>query len=1135
MFVMFRKPSVNLTFNFAFFLALGCLTTVSSQCKINNDCKNGYCRSGMCICNRGWWGSLCEFCRLRLSADSGIITDGDGMYSASSKCSWLIESKSPNSTIHLDFEEFATECNWDHLYIYDGKSIKSPLIGVISGLIKDDSKPRYIDGQVLKLQANSGAAFLYFYSDRHYFENGFRIKYSVSRDCSTKCSFHGHCDKDQNCICDKGWAGPTCNMQTCIEECIHGYCDNTTGLCVCDPGVYGSSCNISGDRALWVQHSSKGQNVIQGRSSHASALLGEYMWVFGGYSFNTAPFDDLIRYHIPSDSWEVVFTSVNCSEAPSRRYAHTMIAYNTSLYVFGGRINQQATNELWLFDTQTLCWMLLPSLGDSPFAVAGHTATLVNSKMIVLFGYGPLRGYTDKVQEYNLDTGRWSVHRVPTDIIRPLYGHSTAYHPIHNLLYVHGGVYESSELAKDLTSYNPVTRKWKALKASNVPRFHHSAVFLGDVMLVFGGNSHNGTLGAQSNQPCFATDFVAYDIACDEWKIVPYSGNLKSSGRYGHSSMLVNRSMYVFGGFQGVLLNDVLSFTPGPCGLIKDKSTCQMSFNSSDCVWSDFSSTCLGPERCIRPQITAEDKCRELTQSCKRCTSAMQGCSWCDGICVKGDCPGSKGRIDSPGKCPKGKVKTCQGKCKELDCFNLSTCGDCVAKVSCMWCESQKQCVAPNAYPVSFPYGQCLSWVQSQCSGVRCSELKTCDDCHTLPGCGWCDDGSGTGLGQCIDGGDNGPFTTSPNASASQCPADRWYFIECPDCQCNGHSRCINRNICEKCKNNTSGHRCEVCAVGHYGDAKNGGTCKACECNGHADTCDHETGKCECLAHWVTGDHCESCSDETDIVGNATNGGHCYNRLKSGFQFTFNVSKNKTSIAFINIPARDDEDVEVEVKITTEGTSALLNLSVSSELFREEALFSYERIGHFHETFSHGVFRFGGDDRLAFRVIVFNIKEFTTLQISFTQKQKFLILSFFITFFACFFSLLFVVGLAWKIKVRYSTYMMARHRVEEMKVMASRPFAKVSLAVTDPVQERLSKQPSHAIAVQPMESHRAAVGVFMMRLPGGRDGYTPIGQTGICCATTLSTYGDSTFHNHPLSITRRTAVKRSSMVRVLCT
>lgn len=62
---------------------------------------------------------------------------------------------------------------------------------------------------------------------------------SLSRDCSAKCSFHGHCDKDENCTCDKGWSGSTCNIPTCIEECIHGYCDNTTWLCVCDPGVYG--------------------------------------------------------------------------------------------------------------------------------------------------------------------------------------------------------------------------------------------------------------------------------------------------------------------------------------------------------------------------------------------------------------------------------------------------------------------------------------------------------------------------------------------------------------------------------------------------------------------------------------------------------------------------------------------------------------------------------------------------------------------------------------------------------------------------------------------------------------------------------------------------------------------------------
>ena len=48
---------------------------------------------------------------------------------------------------------------------------------ICSGLIKDSSKDKYADGQVLKLQAKSGATFIYFYSDKHYVEDGFRIRY----------------------------------------------------------------------------------------------------------------------------------------------------------------------------------------------------------------------------------------------------------------------------------------------------------------------------------------------------------------------------------------------------------------------------------------------------------------------------------------------------------------------------------------------------------------------------------------------------------------------------------------------------------------------------------------------------------------------------------------------------------------------------------------------------------------------------------------------------------------------------------------------------------------------------------------------------------------------------------------------
>lgn len=78
-----------------------------------------------------------------------------------------------------------------------------------------------------------------------------------------------------------------------------------------------------------------------------------------------------------------------------------IVFLQSSLYIFGGRNGQLATDELWSFDTRTLIWSLLPRKG-TPLPVAGHTATLVDSTMIVLFGYGQRRNYTDKVQEFDL-------------------------------------------------------------------------------------------------------------------------------------------------------------------------------------------------------------------------------------------------------------------------------------------------------------------------------------------------------------------------------------------------------------------------------------------------------------------------------------------------------------------------------------------------------------------------------------------------------------------------------------------------------------------------------------------------------------------------------------------------------------
>lgn len=65
------------------------------------------------------------------------------------------------------------------------------------------------------------------------------------------------------------------------------------------------------------------------------------------------------------------------------------------------------------------------------------------------------------------------------------------------------------------------------------------------------------------------------------------------------------------------------------------------------------------------------------------------------------------------------------------------------------------------------------------------------------------------------------------------------------------------------------GQHCESCAYGYRRDPVNGGAysrCVPCNCNYHADTCDVNTGKCECKHH-TNGDNCEKC--ENGYYGNS--------------------------------------------------------------------------------------------------------------------------------------------------------------------------------------------------------------------------------------------------------------------------
>ena len=102
-----------------------------------------------------------------------------------------------------------------------------------------------------------------------------------------------------------------------------------------------------------------------------------------------------------------------------------------------------------------------------------------------------------------------------------------------------------------------------------------------------------------------------------------------------------------------------------------------------------------------------------------------------------------------------------------VSCYQHTSCNTCLGS-SCLWCPSLSRCFPGNnnGYPSTFTFGQCLGWTKdlSSCAREDCGVHHNCSSCQVLPHCGWCNDPSNTGLGECLPGGFQAPLEGSTSS-----------------------------------------------------------------------------------------------------------------------------------------------------------------------------------------------------------------------------------------------------------------------------------------------------------------------------------------------------------------------------------
>ena len=280
------------------------------------------------------------------------------------------------------------------------------------------------------------------------------------------------------------------------------------------------------------------------RFGATAVWAGRRMVIWGGEDANGTPLDTGGRYDPAADAWAPTSRE---DVWPSARTGHTAIGTGTEMIVWGGKGPGGPLADGARYQPGGDRWTPLPPDG-APASRSAHSAIWTGTEMIV-WG-GDVGGGTGTSTGGRFDPaanggdGAWTATST-AGAPAARFGQTAVW--TGSKMVVWGGTQDASGTQDSSGGrYDAATDTWSltSLSAAPSPRSHHTAVWTGEKMIVWGGH----LLTSQSFTP-WATGGV-YDPVSDLWS--PTSMINAPAARYDHAAAWTGSAMLVWGGSQAL-------------------------------------------------------------------------------------------------------------------------------------------------------------------------------------------------------------------------------------------------------------------------------------------------------------------------------------------------------------------------------------------------------------------------------------------------------------------------------------------------------------------------------------------------------------------------------------------------------